>query len=216
VRNALKGTPDYAYGQTMLMLRTAIGLTQKGLANHLGITRRAVGEWETGSSYPKTEHLKELILLAVQKRVFAAENAAEEIRALWQVTHQKVSLDERWLAAVLDQHCPPYPQALPARIELSTEMQLQVQINFVISLGHDEAVVMRKRPLSPSEVIVVLNRSYHTIQESGSRETRESAQTAFNVCYEWLRSRKIRFHQTDQGEWVLNEADNTVDTSLKG
>lgn len=70
-----------------------------------------------------------------------------------------------------------------------------------------------KSQLSPSEVIVVLNRSYRTMQESSWRETRDAAQKAFNVCYEWLRSRKIRFHQTNQGEWVLEEA---KDTSAKG
>jgi transcriptional regulator with XRE-family HTH domain len=202
--NALKGAPDYAYGQAMLALRTAVGLTQEGLANHLGVTRRAVGEWEAGSCYPKADHLKEFIILAVQSRAFTTENVAEEIRALWKVTHQKVLLDERWLSAVLNQYCPPYPQVVPAHIELNTEMQLQVQINFIISIGQDEGIVMQKSQLLPSEVIVVLNRSYHTIQESSWRDTRDAAQKAFNVCYEWLRSRKIHFHQTDQGEWVLD------------
>ncbi len=34
---------DYAFGQAMLTLRTTIGLTQAGLADLLGISRRAVG-----------------------------------------------------------------------------------------------------------------------------------------------------------------------------
>src|SRR6266568_2095961 len=44
---------DYAFGQMMLTLRTTIGLTQAGLADRLGVSRRAVAEWEAGSSYPK-------------------------------------------------------------------------------------------------------------------------------------------------------------------
>lgn len=40
------GERDYAFGQIMLTLRTAIGLTQAGLADHLGVSQRAVGEWE--------------------------------------------------------------------------------------------------------------------------------------------------------------------------
>ena len=36
---------DYAFGQAMLSLRTSIGLTQAGLADLLGVSRRAVGEW---------------------------------------------------------------------------------------------------------------------------------------------------------------------------
>ena len=39
---------DYAFGQAMLTLRTAIGLTQAGLAELLRVSRKAVGGWETG------------------------------------------------------------------------------------------------------------------------------------------------------------------------
>jgi DNA-binding transcriptional regulator YiaG len=43
---------DYAFGQTMLTLRTSIGLTEAGLADLLEVSCRAVGEWEAGSNYP--------------------------------------------------------------------------------------------------------------------------------------------------------------------
>src|SRR5260370_9675538 len=46
------GEPDYAFGQAMLSLRTAIGLTQAGLAEFLSVSRKAVGGWEPGCSYP--------------------------------------------------------------------------------------------------------------------------------------------------------------------
>ena len=39
---------DYAFAQLVLTLRTAIGLTQAGLAERLGASRRAVAEWEGG------------------------------------------------------------------------------------------------------------------------------------------------------------------------
>src|SRR6266516_5345876 len=101
------GERDYAFGQAMLTLRTTIGLTQAGLADLLGVSRRAVGEWEAGSSYPKAEHLKHLITLAVQQQAFPPGREAEEIRALWKAAHQKVLLDESWLAALLTQPSPP-------------------------------------------------------------------------------------------------------------
>ncbi len=44
---------DYAFGQRMLTLRTAIGLTQAGLADMLGVSRNAVSGWEAG----QTTHL---------------------------------------------------------------------------------------------------------------------------------------------------------------
>src|SRR6266852_2660343 len=88
---------DYAFAQLMLTLRTTIGLTQAGLGERLGVSRRAVAEWEAGLSYPKAERLKEFITLCVRTSAFPAEREEEEIRALWKAAHQKVLLDEAWL-----------------------------------------------------------------------------------------------------------------------
>src|SRR5438270_8892453 len=94
---------DYAFGQLMLSLRMRISLTQAGLAALLHIQRRAVAAWEAGSSYPKAEHLQELIALGVRASAFAAGREEEEIRALWEAAHQKVLLDESWLQRLLRQ-----------------------------------------------------------------------------------------------------------------
>src|SRR6266516_1297507 len=114
------GERDYAFGQAMLSLRTVLGLTQAGLAEHLGISRRAVGEWEAGSSYPKADHLKEVIALGVQQHAFAAGREAEEIRAFWQAARQKVLLDETWLATLLSQQRPPLALVEPLPVEQSS------------------------------------------------------------------------------------------------
>jgi WD40 repeat protein/transcriptional regulator with XRE-family HTH domain len=111
------GERDYAFGQAMLALRTNIGLTQAGLAALLHVSRRAVGEWEAGSSYPNVSHLKRLIALGVQQQAFAAGREVEEIPALWKAAHQKVLLDELWLAELLSQQRPPPPVAAPRPIE---------------------------------------------------------------------------------------------------
>ncbi len=103
---------DYAFGQAMLTLRTTIGLTQAGLADLLRVSRRAVGEWEAGSSYPTAHHLKHFIVLCVQQHVFPPGREEEEIRALWKAAHQKVLLDEAWLSALLHQLSPP-PAPVP-------------------------------------------------------------------------------------------------------
>src|SRR5437016_6142872 len=105
---------DYAFGQLMLSLRMQIGLTQAGLAERLHVHRRAVAGWEAGSSYPKADHLKELITLAVRASAFAA-GGEEEIRALWKAAHQKVLLDEDWLRDLLasPRPIPLFPQAQP-------------------------------------------------------------------------------------------------------
>ncbi len=108
---------DYAFGQMMLTLRTNIGLTQAGLAERLGVSRRAVAEWEAGSSYPKAERLKVLIALGVQASAFAAGREAEEIRALWKAAHQKLLLDEQWLQGLLGKQRPPLTLVAPQSVE---------------------------------------------------------------------------------------------------
>ncbi len=97
---------DNAFGQAMLTLRTSIGLTQAGLADLLGVSRRAVGEWEAGSSYLKADHLKALLTLAAQQQAFPPGREEEEIRAFWKATHQKVLLDEQWLSSLLSSSRP--------------------------------------------------------------------------------------------------------------
>jgi transcriptional regulator with XRE-family HTH domain len=92
---------DYAFAQLVLTLRTAIGLSQVGLAERLGASRRAVADWEGGLSYPKAERLKQLITLGMHQQAFAAGCEEEEIRALWKAAHQKVLLDDAWLHDLL-------------------------------------------------------------------------------------------------------------------
>jgi transcriptional regulator with XRE-family HTH domain len=109
---------DHTFGQAILTLRTAIGLTQGRLGSLLGVTARAVAGWEGGSNYPKTKHLKALIELAVQHQAFPKDAVAEEIRRLWKAAGQKVFLDEDWLSALLSQQsCQPSdvePEAVEA------------------------------------------------------------------------------------------------------
>ncbi len=107
----------------MLTLRTSIGLTQAGLAELLGVSRRAIGKWEAGVSYPKASHLKALLAFAVGQRAFASGREAEEIRAFWHAAHQKVLLDEPWLLELLGQQrprlvsIPPQPAEQPPGTE---------------------------------------------------------------------------------------------------
>src|SRR5260370_33174341 len=104
---------DYAFGQIMLTLRTNIGLTQAGLGERLRVSRRAVARWEAGSSYPTAERLKQPITRGVQRQAFPAGREEEEIGALGRAAHQKVLLDEAWLAALLGGPRPALSQLQP-------------------------------------------------------------------------------------------------------
>src|SRR5262245_34023827 len=70
---------DYVFGQRMLTLRSAIGITQARLALLLGVSRQSVADWESGGKYPKAEHLKQFVALAVEHQTFHVGHEAEEI-----------------------------------------------------------------------------------------------------------------------------------------
>jgi WD40 repeat protein/transcriptional regulator with XRE-family HTH domain len=120
----LYGEQDSAFGQAILTLRTALGLTQGRQATLLGVSRRAVGQWEAGNSYPKAEHLKHLIELGVQHQAFPAGHEDEAIRRLWKAAHQKVLLDEQWLYTLLGQWHIPLHHDTPLQTEVASEQTL--------------------------------------------------------------------------------------------
>jgi WD40 repeat protein/transcriptional regulator with XRE-family HTH domain len=124
MRNHSYSERDYAFGQVMVTLRTAIRLTQVELARLLDISRGAVLSWEAGSSYPKAERLKRFIALCVQQQAFAAGREEEEIRSLWHAAHQKVLLDEPWLSALLGHRPPPLPRVAPGSSEAARPRDL--------------------------------------------------------------------------------------------
>src|SRR6266702_4679955 len=115
---------DCAFGQLILTLRTRISLTQEGLGERLGVSRRAVAHWEAGLNYPDIEHLQALIALGVHQRIFPAGQEAEEIRALWRAAHQKVLLDEAWLASVLGGRRPALTLLHPEPLEAARPAEL--------------------------------------------------------------------------------------------
>jgi transcriptional regulator with XRE-family HTH domain len=92
---------DFDFGRQILALRSAINLTQAGLAELLGVSRQAVVGWESGTSYPSPQHLKNLIELCWERRAFHDGQEAEEIRVLWTNSRARVPMDEVWLARLL-------------------------------------------------------------------------------------------------------------------
>ena len=150
---------DYAYGEAMQKLRNAIGLTQAGLADRLCVSWRTVAGWEAGSSYPRAEHLKELIALAVQQRAFSAGHEAEEIRILWKVAHQKIFLDERWLSALLDQQSSPQGQVLwlRPRVESQSVQETMIGAPATEQESVDEELTEVRMPSDQSSVVPSLH-----------------------------------------------------------
>ena len=50
----------YAFGNKLYKLRTESNLTQKDLANILGVSDKAVSKWETGEAMPRVKTLKNI------------------------------------------------------------------------------------------------------------------------------------------------------------
>ena len=98
---------DYVFAQQILTMRTRLALTQSEFAQLLGVGRRAVIDWEGGLTYPHVEHLKHVVVLALERKAFSAGREIEEIRALWHAARQKVLLDEAWLGGLLSQEQTP-------------------------------------------------------------------------------------------------------------
>jgi transcriptional regulator with XRE-family HTH domain len=119
------GQRDYDFGRAMLSLRTTIGLTQAGLAELLGVSRKAISRWEAGETYPKAEHLKALLVFALAQQAFPAGREEEEIRTFWRSAHQKALLDERWLQEMLGKQ-PPRLTLVASQHVVETNNVLQI------------------------------------------------------------------------------------------
>ena len=112
----------------LLLLRGRADLTQRALAALLGISEHAIQQWEAGRGYPSAARLQALIVLYLQRGVFAAGREAEEARALWELLRREASqrtppFDAAWFAtlrpeAAIPEAAPPAGAAVPAAITL--------------------------------------------------------------------------------------------------
>lgn len=54
---------DFAFGNRLCALRSNAGLTQKEVADRIGISNKAVSKWENGKAKPTTNSLRKLAAL---------------------------------------------------------------------------------------------------------------------------------------------------------
>src|SRR5262245_56454317 len=78
----------YEVGQQLLILRTRTRLTQADLAGSIGVNRRSIQNWEAGVSYPKEDHLQQLIAVFLKHNTFTSGHEREEAEALWEQVSQ--------------------------------------------------------------------------------------------------------------------------------
>jgi transcriptional regulator with XRE-family HTH domain len=108
-------SPDENFQGLVLRYRGRTGLTQRQLAERLGVHTRSVQAWESGVTYPNAESLQALITSYLECGGFSMGREASEARALWDAAQYKsarlrAAFDGAWFADVLARYSTPQPQ----------------------------------------------------------------------------------------------------------
>ena len=75
---------DFDFAQRLLTLRKRASLTQEEVALRVGVTEKAIRNWEGGSNHPTEANLRKLIELYLNNRAFAPGQEYDEARQLWE------------------------------------------------------------------------------------------------------------------------------------
>ncbi len=97
---------DYQFGFQVLGFREKARLTQVEVATSVGVTERAIQNWEGGSSRPSAANLRKLIEVYVLHGAFAPGGEQEEARMFWEqgcagTSHAHIAFDEAWFVDLL-------------------------------------------------------------------------------------------------------------------
>ena len=97
---------DYAnesFQGLLLRHRGRTGLTQRELADRVGISPRALQMWEAGATYPSAAALQSLIHALLEAHGLDSGRETEEVEELWSAAlrdgpRMRTPLDRTWLA----------------------------------------------------------------------------------------------------------------------
>ncbi|HEU5227922.1 MAG TPA: NB-ARC domain-containing protein [Ktedonobacteraceae bacterium] len=93
----------------LLALRRKAGLTQEEMADRVGVSEKAIRNWEGGTSYPGLFNLQKLIETLLFNNALTPGHERDEARTLWEQASESASrsigsFDEQLFATVLEQH----------------------------------------------------------------------------------------------------------------
>ncbi len=119
---------DDRFGLLALTVREKAGLTQVQVASAVGVSERAIQQWEAGSAYPAVANLKRFIEVCLEHGAFFRGQEREEVKALWEQAgessaRRRAIFDERWLDALLKK--PQQAQGRGRQEKLEAEDGLQ-------------------------------------------------------------------------------------------
>jgi WD40 repeat protein/transcriptional regulator with XRE-family HTH domain len=98
----------YAVGELLVTLRTRGKFTQTQLADHIGVNRRSIQNWEIGATYPNEDALRRLIATFLEHRVFTSGIEHQEAEHLWTQVRQDAPrslapFDAAWFGQLVNQ-----------------------------------------------------------------------------------------------------------------
>jgi WD40 repeat protein/transcriptional regulator with XRE-family HTH domain len=111
---------DDRFGRLALTLREKARLTQFEVAQMLGVSERTIQHWESGTTFPGSANLKQLIALFLQRGGFDVGRERDEAQVLWAQADESAArrrslFDVAWFDMLLVQRDVP-----PARSETSS------------------------------------------------------------------------------------------------
>jgi WD40 repeat protein/transcriptional regulator with XRE-family HTH domain len=110
MRNSHNYRPlDYEFGSLIQSYRRKAKLTQRQLAEMVGISKRSVLNWEAGSSYPQIHHLRQLVSIFLDRGCFNRQEEQTEAQFLWEKATSskkevKEAFDPAWFNSLLKEH----------------------------------------------------------------------------------------------------------------
>ena len=96
---------DYTFADQALGLRKRAGITQRELADLLGVSKQTVHAWEAGLSYPDSEHLRGLLTVYLERGALPSGDEEEIAAEVWEAVRAKAprrteAFDPEWFAAI--------------------------------------------------------------------------------------------------------------------
>lgn len=111
---------DYEFGILIQSYRHKARLTQLQLAKLVGVSKRAVLNWEAGNSYPQHDHLRRLVEIFLDRGCFTEHEEQGEAQILWEKASAskkdvKDAFNPAWFNTILPEN-PGLLRSVPARL----------------------------------------------------------------------------------------------------